>query len=266
MSERDEPEEPHVLVQLVPVHRTPQPLVLRDLVADDDQLQRLERRLLPQLVERVDQPLEVLVRLDVADVERERVLQLVARPHPLELLLVGRHGQPLVDRVVDDRHLVGRHVEPAQDVELRRFRHREDPVGAVRGRPQLRLRVGVGEPVRQVLREHQVDAVVDRHDRPAVNQRRQDVVRRVEQVDVLAPQRHRDAELLARSSRAAPARRRARKFPAGDGDLLAVLRPAEQHVLRVLVDPAQLADQVPDVGADPEVVVLPDVDGDTHQA
>ena len=54
-------------------------------------------------------------------------------------------------------------------------------------------RVGVAEPVREVLRKPQVDAVVDGHDRLARRQRRQDVVRRVEQVGALAPQVERNA-------------------------------------------------------------------------
>ncbi len=54
-------------------------------------------------------------------------------------------------------------------------------------------RVGVAEPVGQVLRKPQVDAVVDRHDRLARRQRRQHVVRRVEQVGALAPEVARDA-------------------------------------------------------------------------
>ena len=63
-----------MLVQLVPVHGAPQRRVLRDLVADDHQLQVVEAALLPHQVERLDQPLEVLVRLDVAGVQHELVV------------------------------------------------------------------------------------------------------------------------------------------------------------------------------------------------
>ena len=69
-----------MLVQLVAVHRAPQRRQLRDLVADDQQLQVLELAR-AQLVERLDQPHQVLVRLDVADVEHEPVIELVALAH-----------------------------------------------------------------------------------------------------------------------------------------------------------------------------------------
>ena len=67
----------------------------------------------------------------------------------------------------------------------------------MRRHPQRAARVGVAELVRQVLRKPQVDAVVDRHDRAARRQRRQHVVRRVEQVGALAPQVAAERELLA---------------------------------------------------------------------
>ena len=61
--------------------------------------------LAPDDVERFDQPLEVLVRLDVARIEDERIVQLIpfADPHHF----VGRRllVESLVDRVVDDRDL-----------------------------------------------------------------------------------------------------------------------------------------------------------------
>ncbi len=39
---------------------------------------------------------------------------------------------------------------------------------------------------------------------------------------------------------------------------------AEQHVVGVVVEPGELAQQVADVGADAEVVQLARVDGDSH--
>ncbi len=125
----------------------------------------------------------------------------------------------------------------------------------VRRGPQLQLGVGVGQPPGQVLREHQVDAVVDRHHRPAVHQRRQHVVRRVEEVDALP---------ATASSGCGPARRSSTGGRLDDrpevraelpGDPRVVLRPAQQHVLGRPVDARQLVEQVPDVGADAEVVV-----------
>ncbi len=43
-----------------------------------------------------------------------------------------------------------------------------------------------------------------------------------------------------------------------------VLGPAEQHELGVVVETRQLPQQVPDVGADAEIVQLPRVDADAH--
>jgi hypothetical protein len=214
-------------------------------------------------VERFDQTLEVLVRLDVPDVERERVLQLVAGADPFHVLVGGFERQPFVDGVVDDRDLVGRHAEPAEDIELRRLGHRQHAVRSVGRGPQLQLGVGVGQAPGQILREHQVDAVVDRHHGPAVNRRREHVVRRMEEVDVLPQQCHRDADLLADRIRDGRLDDRT-EVRTRDLDPPVVLRPAQQHVLRGPVDAPQVVDQVPDVGADAKVVVLPDVDGDAH--
>src|SRR4051812_39066336 len=96
---RDEAEKPHVLVQLVAVHRAAQRRVLRDLVADDEQLDVAEIRVLPQRVERFDQALEILVRLDVARVEHVWGVQLVALAHPLDLLGGRRLAETIVNGV-----------------------------------------------------------------------------------------------------------------------------------------------------------------------
>ena len=152
---------------------------------------------LPDHVERLDQPLEILVRLDVARVEDERIVQLVALLTRMTSSAHGLLAEPLVDRVVDDVDLRFRHVEVAQDVALRGLRDRQHARRPVRGDPQRAARVRVAEPAGQVLRKAQVDAVVDRHDRAARRQRRQHVVRRVEQVDPLAAQIERQRELLA---------------------------------------------------------------------
>ena len=76
------------------------------------------------------------MRLDVADVKRERVAQLVPDAHTLERVF-GRHlAEALVDGVVDNGDFVCRDSEPPQDVGLRRFGNGEDAVGAVRGEPE----------------------------------------------------------------------------------------------------------------------------------
>ena len=204
------------------------------------------------------------MRLDVANVERETAVELVSLLDARDLLVGGRDVQALIDCVVGDGDLLGRHVEPAQDVVLGGFRHREDAIRALGRRPELRPRVAVGQPVRQVLREHQVDAVVNGHHRAAVDQRRQHVVRLVEQVDALACQRHRQADLLG--DRVGTRRFGDRAEIRADlPDRRAVLLAAQQHVLRLGVDPGQLEHQVPDVGADAEVVEFSGVDGDAHR-
>src|SRR4029079_15367896 len=71
--------------------------------------------------EGVDQSLEILVRLDVADGEQKRMLELVALPHLIDLIVCGRDQEPLVDRVVDDVDLFLGDIVEAEDVALGRF-------------------------------------------------------------------------------------------------------------------------------------------------
>ena len=120
-------------------------------------------------MERLDQPLEVLVRLDVADVEHERrraagsARGRARRPRP-----AAATPEALVDGVVDDRRSCSAGMR--QKRRMSRF-EASDTVRTRRARrvaaPHERAGVDDGQPVRQVLREHQVDAVVDGHDRPA---------------------------------------------------------------------------------------------------
>ena len=53
-------------------------------------------------MERLDQPLEVLVRLDVAGVEHELVVQLIPLADADDVLLARLDAEPLVVGVVDD--------------------------------------------------------------------------------------------------------------------------------------------------------------------
>ena len=186
-------------------------------------------------VERLDQPLEILVRLDVAGVEDERIVELVALADAHDLVGRGLFAEALVDGVVDDVDLRFRHVEVLEDVALRGLRDRQDARRPVRRDPQRAARVRVAEPVREVLRKAQVDAVVNRDDRAARRQRRQHVVRRVKQIDPLAAQIERKRELLAHRvvRRRAPERagssRRARpqmaRSSAGTGRRIRSCRP-----------------------------------------
>src|SRR5262249_36957420 len=86
------PDKPDVLVQLVLVHGAAQRGVLGDLVADQHQLQVIEPALVHD-VERVDQPFEILVRLHVARIQHELVLQLIAIADADDVLLRGVDGE-----------------------------------------------------------------------------------------------------------------------------------------------------------------------------
>ena len=108
-----------------------------------------------------------------------------------------------------------------------------------------------------------MNAVVNRDDASRRRQRGQHVVRRVEQIEPLAPHRERNRDLLG--ERIVPG-------AIGDGaEVLAersrdahVLRPRDEHIFRGLVDFRELAQQIPDVGADAEIVKLPRVDAYAH--
>ncbi len=121
-----------MLVQLVTVHGPAQRRVLRDLVADDQQLDVLELAAAHH-VKGLDEPLEVLVRLDVAGVQNERLGELIPLLHPHHF--IGRRllVEPLVDGVVDDSHLRLGYTEVLEDVPFRRFRdgqHTRRPVSS----------------------------------------------------------------------------------------------------------------------------------------
>ena len=85
----------------------------------------------------------------------------------------------------------------------------------------------------------------------------------MKQRDAFAPQRQRNPELLGD-----------RIVAGGLGDRPEVLaqrfqrrrivRPAEQHVLGLAIQPGELAQQIPDVGADAEIVQLSRVNADPH--
>ena len=148
------------------VHGAAERRVPRDLVADQHELQMIEAAVAHEM-ERLDQPLEVLVRLHVAGVQHELVVQLIALADADDVLFARLDAEPLVVGVVDDVDLVRRHVDEPQDVALRALRHRQHARRAPRRQRDRRPRVGERQAVRQVLRKHQVDAVVDRDDRPA---------------------------------------------------------------------------------------------------
>ena len=151
---------------------------------------------LPDQIERLDQALEILVRLHVAGVQHELVVQLIALADADDLFLARFDAEALVVRIVDDVDLLRRRVDEPKDVALGAFRHRQYARRPMRGQRDRRARVRIGQLVRQVLRKHQMNAVVDRHDRPARDERRQHVVWRVKERDPFTPERKRDPELL----------------------------------------------------------------------
>jgi len=253
-----------VLVQLVLVDGAPKRGQLRDLVANDQQLQVVEASP-AQPVERLDQPHEVLVRLDVADVENELVIELIALADASDVLIDRRGREPIVDRVVHHDDLVRRHVEKTEQVALGRFRDGENPARPPRRAPHRCLCVHVRGPVRQVLRKHQMNAVVDRDDRTTANRRRQHVVRGMEDVGSLSAQHPRHMDLLAD-------RVVGRRLEDG-AEIRPELPPhaevtfvTQQYVLGPTIETCQMPKQVLRVRADAEVVELASINRDAHQS
>src|SRR5262249_5497883 len=126
-----------------------------------------------------------------------------------------------------------------------------------------RPRVGEREPAGQVLREHQVDAIVNRDYRSRPDQRRKHVMWRVKQRDPLTPERERDANLFVQRV----VGRRLRDGPKVFSERrqrLAVGRPAENHVLGLTIESGELPQQVPDIGADAEIMQLAGIYADPH--
>ncbi len=88
-------------------------------------------------------------------------------------------------------------------------------------------------------------------------------MRRVIEIDALAPERQRNPDLLGERV----VRRRLDDRPevfAKAPHRRVIVLPAEDHVLGVVIHPRQLAEEVADVGADAEVVQLAGVDADAH--
>ena len=151
----------------------------------------------PQQRKRFDQPVDVLVRLDVARVEDERRRELEPLADAIDVFRRRRFFEALVERVVDHLDLGGRHAQIVNDVVFRRVRHRQHPSRSPRRQPHDGPGVDERGAVRQVLRKPQMNAVVDRDDVRAPHQRRDDVVRRVKEIDARSPHRNRHAQLFA---------------------------------------------------------------------
>ena len=174
------------------MHRTTERRILRDFASRDQEFQILVPALLTQEDERVDEALEILVRLDIAGIHHESILKLVSLPDVCHLLFRRLSVKVIGDRVVNDGDLILRHGKEAEDVPLRGFGDGQDSTRSVDGGPERAAGVTTCDPVREVLREDQVDAVVNRDDGTTGCQDRQDVVWCVEQLRAGAPDVYRD--------------------------------------------------------------------------
>ena len=261
----DEAEEPHVLAHARRLHAAPQRAVAVDLVADDQELHVLVPAALLEQAEGRDQPLEVLVRLDVPRVEHEAPADLVPLAHALHLFLAGVLEDGFVDGVGHDLEPVGVGLGiEAQDVPARGLGHGEDQLAAVHRVPHHEPGVALGHAVRQVLREEQVDAVVDGDHRGLGAHERQHVVRRVVEVGAELAQLARDGEVLAHAVARGPLHH-GHEVLRQVAERALVRFVAEEEVGGLAVEEGEVADDVADVGADPVVPPLPRVDRDLHQ-
>ena len=109
-----------------------------------------------------------------------------------------------------------------------------------------------------------MDAVVDGDDKRRGYERRDDVVRRMEEIDTRLAQRQRDAELLQHGVIAGALDDRL-ESRAQRPDPVSVGVTAEQHVVVAEVVAGKTKHEVTDVGPDPVVVQLARVDGDAHR-
>ena len=95
------------------------------------------------------------------------------------------------------------------------------------------------------------------------SEKRSLMMRHMNQIDILAPQRQRDRDLVSPEPmtfgliellEVCGQRPKLMKIP---------MRP-DQQVLVLAVDPSEIAYQIPDVGPHSELVDFPDVNGDAH--
>ena len=95
------------------MHRATQRRVLRDFTAGNQKLQVVIPSRLAEQHKRVDEPLDILVRLDVPGVHDEPLMQLIALPHLCYFHLRRLVVKVVSDGIVDDRHLLWRHRKKA---------------------------------------------------------------------------------------------------------------------------------------------------------
>src|SRR5205814_496112 len=145
-------EKAHVVVQLVTVDGAAKRSVFRDLVPDQHQLQVVETALSYDL-KRVDQSLEVFVRLHVPRVQDKVRVQLVAFADPVDGFLIRLDAETWIERVIDHVDLAGRDVDEALDVSLGALRHGQHARRPLGGQRNRRARIGERPSIGQVLRK-----------------------------------------------------------------------------------------------------------------
>jgi hypothetical protein len=227
--------------------------------ADQDERRRLAATVVDQDLVRLEQPLGVLVRLVVADVEQVRRRD----AEPVEDgRLVGPGGpQELrADPVRDDQELLGAGAEQPLQVVRGGHRRRDDPAGAAHRPADEQPRVGEAAAT-QKLGEQHVDDVVDRHHHLAGVERRDDVVRDVQGADAVAHRGERHREVLLER---VAARRNLDQLPVlGQlGQQVPALRRNQHDEPARLAPARELAEQPLQVRTDAEVRQLAHVDAE----
>ncbi len=183
------------------------------------------------------------MRLHVARIEHEFVVQLVPLADAHDIFLSRLDAEALVVGVVDHVDLVRLGVDEAEDVALRALGHSHHAGRTSCRKVDRRPRVGEREAVGQVLRKHQVNAIVNRDHRPAAHERRQDVMRRVKERHAFALERERNPQLLDDRIVSRGLGDRAEVVPE-QRERFAVALAAEDDELGLAIEARQLPQQV----------------------
>ena len=204
---------------------------------------------------------QVLARLRVADEQHIRTLEPQVAPPAVQL--GGRQPLPehVAHAVVDHLHLSAVDGEVLHEVGARALGHGDDAVGAVERAMDHALGIEEGEPAGQEVRIEEVDDVMDRHHHRRVEDGRRDVVRRMIDVDLQAQEapgeRHQLAQRVDRRrlvNGLEVVRQTAERLP--------VLRPREEHVAVLEVEPGESMDELAGIGADPGVLEVASIESD----
>lgn len=108
-----------------------------------------------------------------------------------------------------------------------------------------------------------MDAVVNRDHGLRRRERRKNVMRRVEEVETLAPDREWNRDLLRDRIVRGTVRNSTKVFSERRGHAH-ILRSGEHYIFILPIDFGKLSEQIPNVGADTEIVKLSGVDANAH--